>query len=138
MSKTACIVNPGRAVRHEGKRHVEGAVLHLDQADVKQLTENGFVSIWTPPAAPAGTETAETGRLAIDNFVQALADGQLAQGQADASTGAEGDVSNKADTSVSGEESGQPAAGAQPHEQPSPPQTATAKTVAAKTPSRRR
>ena len=138
MSKTACIVNPGRAVRHEGKRHAEGAVLHLDQADVKQLTENGFVSIWTPPAAPASSATAEAVNQGIDNFAQALADGQIAQGQADASTNAAGDGSTTADTSASGAESGQPAAGTPPQEQAPPPQTAPAKTVAAKTPSRRR
>lgn len=138
MSKTACIVNPGRAVRHEGKRHAEGAVLHLDQADVKQLTENGFVSIWTPPAAPAGTETAEAGRQAIENFVQALADGQLDQGQADASTNGAGDGITKTDTSVPGAEGGQPGTTNPPQEQAPKTQSAPSKTVAAKTPSRRR
>jgi len=48
MSKTACIVNPGRAVRHDRKRHTEGAILHLDDIDVDALVALGDVSIHQP------------------------------------------------------------------------------------------
>lgn len=124
MSKTACIVNPGRAVRHEGKRHAEGAVLRLDQVDVKQLTENGFVSIWTPSSAPLGTDTAETGRQAIDNFVQALADGHVTEGKADDLPKVDGDQQTKSSSA--------------PDAKSNVTVDAPAKTTAAKTPSRRR
>lgn len=125
MSKTACIVNPGRAVRHEGKRHAEGAVLRLDQADVKQLTANGFVSIWTPEQASPASGPADDVRQAIDNFVQALTDGQISEGLDAASP--KGDADKQSDPSgAPGANSGAPA-----------PDPAPAKAPAAKTPKRR-
>ena len=77
MSTIQCIVCPGRAVRHEGKRHSEGALLHLNEDDVKQLTEIGFVSVVSSQAAPATSTTPETVSLAVANFAHALVNGQV-------------------------------------------------------------
>lgn len=77
MSTTLCIVCPGRAVRHQDKRHSEGALLHLNDDDVKQLTEMGFVSVASSQAAPATSTTPETVSLAVANFAHALVNGQV-------------------------------------------------------------
>lgn len=89
--KTRCIVNPGRSVRFEGKRHTEGAVLMLGQQDVRQLTEMGVVRVAEPEADPQAMTTqgdqdgqtsvvsltAEQTALAIDAMAAAVASGEL-------------------------------------------------------------
>lgn len=131
MSKTACIVNPGRAVRHEGKRHAEGAVLHLDQADVKQLTANGFVSIWAPEQAPPASGPTDAIREGIDNFLQALTDGQVTEGTDSTLPKVNADKQHESSAAPDAKSSA-PAPAPAPEKAPAP-----AKAPAAKTPKRR-
>jgi hypothetical protein len=81
--KTACIVNPDRAVRHEGKRHVAGAVLLLCEADVRQLTKSGDVSVvvaaLAPAPAPEPLLSADQVVQAFDAVAAAVASGDLAE-----------------------------------------------------------
>lgn len=71
MSTTLCIVNPGRAVRHDRKRHTEGALLNLDAIDVEFLVACGDVSIYTPPEPGTGQTDQQAG-LTADQVTQAL------------------------------------------------------------------
>lgn len=93
--KTQVIVQPGRCVRHEGKRRTEGAVLMVGQADLEAWKASGdvleAVFIGTDPAdrdaansqgdgaLPVFTE--ETGVQAIDNLVAMV--GAVVQSQAE-------------------------------------------------------
>lgn len=72
MSTTLCIVNPGRAVRHDRKRHTEGALLNLDAIDVEFLVACGDVSIYTPPEPGTGQMGDQPADLTADQVTQAL------------------------------------------------------------------
>lgn len=72
MSTTLCIVNPGRAVRHDRKRHTEGALLNLDAIDVEFLVACGDVSIYTPPEPGTGQTDDQQAGLTADQVTQAL------------------------------------------------------------------
>jgi len=94
--KTQVIVQPGRCVRHEGKRRTEGAVLMVGQADFEAWKASGDVReavfIGTDPAdriaatsqgdAALPVFTEETGVQAIDNLVAMV--GAVVQSQAEA------------------------------------------------------
>lgn len=87
--KTRCIVNPGRAVRYEGKRHAEGKVLLLGPQDVAQLTKSGDVRVEEAPAPPdvdqqlqadvatATSVSADWVAQAVDAMAAAIAAGEL-------------------------------------------------------------
>jgi len=93
--KTQVIVQPGRCVRHEGKRRTEGAVLMVGQADLEAWKASGDVReavfIGTDPAdriaatsqgdAALPVFTEETGVQAIDNLVAMV--GAVVQSQAE-------------------------------------------------------
>lgn len=87
--KTRCIVNPGRSVRFEGKRHPEGSVLMLGPQDVEQLTQMGVVRVAESDHQVVTTQgdqdaqtsvvslTAEQTALAVDSIAAAVASGEL-------------------------------------------------------------
>jgi hypothetical protein len=104
---TLVVVNPGRAVRHDRKRHTHGAVLSLGAVDLDFLIANGDVSLYVPKpdptletgseqadkpadtaakgdtgstadAAGTGTISAENVLKALDNVAAAVASGDLA------------------------------------------------------------
>jgi len=77
---TQVVVNPGRAVRHDRKRHTEGAVLSLGAVDVDFLLANGDVSLYVEPVAASADAAAPK---LDDNVAAAIAAGQAGQDSTD-------------------------------------------------------
>ncbi len=54
-----CVIEAGRCITFQNKRHYEGDIVDLEDADATRLIQKGTVALYRPPAPSATPEAPE-------------------------------------------------------------------------------